>query len=151
MSVLEGDSFVRVVWMGSFGSVTAKPSIPVPKIPTVNSEFCRSLSRKKDPVVSDFDDKAVRRIYGGFGKRGYQSGTVPRPIPNETPTKYTFLKRSHRALSNGAISIAIRDPTRPQSDYTPVEIFTNINPLLIRCRKSGPVNLRENVSFGWDQ
>ena len=30
--------------MGSFGPIANKLSILVPKIPTVNSEFCRSLS-----------------------------------------------------------------------------------------------------------
>ena len=62
---------------------------------------------------SDFYDKALRRIYGGFGKTRYQNRTVSRPIPNETPTKYTFLKSSHRALSNGAIYIAIPDDPNP--------------------------------------
>ena len=44
MSVLEEGSVVRVVGTRSFGSVATKYSILVPKIPTVNSEFCKSLA-----------------------------------------------------------------------------------------------------------
>ena len=42
VSVLEGDSGVRVAWMRSFESSATKSPILVPKIPTVNSELCRS-------------------------------------------------------------------------------------------------------------
>ena len=125
--------------MRSLGSIANKRSILVPKIPTVNSEFCKSLMQCPNRCMSillalqchgikgvtgvrmhywftcgvRFCDKNVGRNNAGLEKTGFKDTPIFRPKPNETPTQNMFLKSSHRALSNGAIHITIQGDPDP--------------------------------------
>ena len=47
--------------MGSFGSIENKLSILVPKIPTVNSDFCRSLESGQRSIAESVSAGPLRR------------------------------------------------------------------------------------------